>query len=128
MNVLRIGAIRDDIGEQLIRALGIQNQAIQLNDSAYSLARMLERDRLDAIAYAEDIAKYQFKLAGVDLSDYETVYVLGSSHTGYAFHKSTDPRVLEPLRKALDELRADGTVDRIHARYLNQALLRKQGK
>ena len=73
MNVLRIGAIRDDIGEQLIRALGIQNQAIQLNDSAYSLARMLERDRLDAIAYAEDIANYQFKLPGVDLSDYETV-------------------------------------------------------
>ena len=36
---------------------------------------------------------------------------------GYAFHKSTDPRVLEPLRKALDELRADGTVDRIYSSY-----------
>jgi polar amino acid transport system substrate-binding protein len=41
-----------------------------------------------------------------------------NSHMGYTFHKSTDPRILEPLRKALDELRADGTVDQIYAKYL----------
>ena len=74
--------------------------------------------RLDAIAYAEDIAKHQFLLAGIDPAQYETVYVLQKSHMGYTFHKSTDPRVLEPLRKALDELRADGTVDQIYAKYL----------
>jgi hypothetical protein len=49
---------------------------------------------LDAIAYAEDIAKHQFLLAGIDPAQYETVYVLQKSHMGYTFHKSTDPRVL----------------------------------
>ena len=67
--------------------------------------------------YAEDIARYQLKLAGVNPGEYETVFVLQKSHMGYAFHKSAEPWVLEPLRKALDELRADGTVDRIYASY-----------
>ena len=73
-----------------------------------------------AIAYAEDIAQYQFTLARIDPGAYEAVYVLQQSHMGYAFHRDTDPRVLEPLRKALDELRTDGTVDRIYNRYLHR--------
>ena len=40
---------------------------------------------------------------------------------GYAFHKATDSRVLEPMRKALDELRVDGTITRIHRKYLPEA-------
>ena len=83
------------------------------------MVKKIHLGRLDAIAYAEDIAKYQFKLAGIDPNQYEAVYVLQRSHMGYTFHKSTDPRILEPLRKALDELRADGTVEKIIANYLN---------
>ena len=83
------------------------------------MVKKLHLDRLDAIAYAEDIARYQLKLAGIDPQQYEAVYVLQRSHMGYTFHQSTDPRVLEPLRKALDELRTDGTVDTIIAKYLN---------
>ncbi len=37
---------------------------------------------------------------------------------GYTFHKSTDPGVLEYMRKALDELRADGTIEIIYSKYL----------
>lgn len=118
MNRLKIGVVRDDIGDQLIRAQGVKDQAIHPNHSAFNMVQMLDKNRLDAIAYAEDIAKHQFLQAGMDPKDYESVYVLQKSHMGYSFHKSTDPRILEPLRKALDELRADGTVDKIYARYL----------
>ena len=45
--------------------------------------------------------------------------VLKDSYMGYAFHKSTDQRVLDSLGQALDELRRDGTVRRIHAKYSN---------
>jgi len=76
---------------------------------------------LDAIAYAEDIAKHQFIRAGIDPATYETVYVLQKSHMGYTFHKSTDPATLEPLTQALEELKADGTVDKIYAHYLGSA-------
>jgi polar amino acid transport system substrate-binding protein len=79
---------------------------------------MLAKGRLDAIVYAEDIARFQFARAGIDPAQYETVFVLKNSHMGYAFHNSTDPRTLEPLRKALDKRRAEGTVDRIYATYM----------
>jgi polar amino acid transport system substrate-binding protein len=83
------------------------------------MVRKLDKGRIDAIAYAEDIARYQFKLAGIDPNRYEAVYVLKDSYMGYAFHKSTDQRVLDSLGQALDELRRDGTVSRIHAKYSN---------
>ncbi len=118
MNKLRIGVVRDDIGDQLIQALGVKDRAVKRKSAADSMVKMLHAGRLDAIAYAEDIAKFQFKVTGIDPNQYETVYVLQKSHMGYTFHKSTDPRILEPLRKALDELRADGTVDKIYAKYL----------
>ncbi len=121
MNRLKIGTIRDDIGDQLLRSLGVDEAAIEAKHSPSGLVQMLHQGRLDAIAYAEDIAHYQFKLARIDPDGYESVYVLQKSHMGYAFHKDTDPRVLEPLRKALDELRADGTVDRIYDKYLHRA-------
>ena len=35
---------------------------------------------------------------------------------------ATDPRVIEPLRKALDELRVGGIVDRIYDRYLHRSV------
>lgn len=119
MHTLQIGTVRDDIGDQLIRALGVGEEALERKHSAFHLVQMLARGRLDAIAYAEDIARHQFIRAKMNPDDYETVYVLQKSHMGYAFHRDTDSRVLEPLRKALDELRADGTVDRIYTSYLD---------
>ena len=119
MNSLKIGVIQDDIGEQLVRALGVEDTAIKRNDSGLSMVQMLQRGRLDAVAYAADLAKHQFIQAGIDPDEYEPVYVLQKSHMGYTFQPSTALHILEPLRKALDELRADGTVDRIYAKYLN---------
>lgn len=118
MNRLRIGVIRDDIGDQLLRALGVSGKAIRPKATADAIVRMLYRDRLDAIAYAEDIAGHHARLAGLDPSECESVYVLRETHTCYGFHLSTDKTVLDVLQKALDSLREDGTVDRIRTQYL----------
>ncbi|HCR18015.1 MAG TPA: hypothetical protein DIU35_11080 [Candidatus Latescibacteria bacterium] len=93
LNKLQIGVIRDDIGDQLIRAAGVDGKIIKPKSSAYNMVQMLYKGRLDTIAYAEDIARYQFKLAGIDPNLYESIYVLQKSHMGCTFHKSTDPGV-----------------------------------
>ena len=116
---LKIGTIRDDIGDQLVRALGAAD--LEPKNSAAQMVQMLHRGRLDAIAYADDIARHQFLLAGIDPDEYESVYTLHESNMGYAFHKDTDPAVLETLQTALDELRAEGVVDSISVRYLGPA-------
>jgi polar amino acid transport system substrate-binding protein len=118
LNKLTIGTIVDDVGDQLIRLLRVQNKSLVRMTSPENMVKNLQEGSLDAIAYAEDVAKHQFKIAGMDPSEFETVYLLKKSKMGYTFHKSTDPRVLEPLRQALDELRTDGTVERIYKKYL----------
>ena len=120
LNSLRIGVINDDVGDQMLRASGIDESAIQAAPTPSGMVRMLAAGRLDAIAYAEDVARYQFMLARIEPNEYEAVHVLKQSHMGYAFHRDTDPRLLEPLRQALDELRTDGTVDRIYDGYLHK--------
>ena len=116
---LKIGVIRDDIGDQLIRDFGAEDGWIERKHSLDGLLHMLHEGRLDVVAYAEDIAMYQLRISRIDPKEYETVYILQRSHMGYAFHKSTDCRVLEPMRKALDELRADGTITRIYGKYID---------
>ena len=118
LNQLRIGVVRDDVGEQLLRTLGVADGAIKYSNYGGNMVRKLDKGRLDAISYAEDIASYQFKLAGIKPGKYETVLVLRDSHMGYAFHQSTDQRVLDTLQAALEELRAEGTVERIYRQYL----------
>ncbi len=124
---LRIGVIRDDVGHQLIRAAGVGEEAIHSIPTPLGMVRMLAVGRLDAIAYAEDVARYQFTLANIDPDDFESVYILKQSYMGYAFHLDTDPRILEPLRKALDELHTDGTVARIYESYLHKPMSTHQG-
>ncbi len=117
---LRIGTIRDDVGDQLLHAVGVDEASIQQISTPLGMIKMLEAGRLDAIAYAEDIAQFQFAQARIDPAGYASIFVLQQSHMGYAFHRDTDPRLLEPLRHALDELRTDGTIDRIYDRYLHR--------
>lgn len=118
MEALRIGVIRDDVGDQLLRALGVKESAVVSKASIDNLVKMLYRDRLDAIAYAEDIVRHQSRLANLDPAECESIYLLKESHMGYAFHLSTDPAILKTLQDALDTLREDGTVTRIQESYL----------
>jgi polar amino acid transport system substrate-binding protein len=118
MNQLKIGVVREDIGEQLLKSLGVRESAIKGSNKVGFLVNKLHKGKLDAIAYAEDIAKFQFKLEGIEFNQYEVIYVLHASAMGYTFHKSADLAVIDFLQKALDELKADGTVDEIVATYL----------
>jgi len=118
LNSLRIGAIRDDIGHQMLESIGVEEKAIHLTSNTGNMLKMLINDRVDAIAYGDDIARWHLKNMGENTTDFEVAYTLKEGEMGYAFHKETDPAILQKLQKALDELKADGTVERIAARYL----------
>ena len=120
MNGLKIGVIRNDIGDLLVRALGVDDKALTAKASVDNLVQMLYRDRLDAIAYAEDIVSHQSQLVGFDPNAFEPIYLLKESHMGYAFHMSTEGDVIDTLQKALDALWEDGTVDRIREKDLKK--------
>jgi len=114
---LKIGVVRDDIGDQLIRQFALSDESIARKDSLRQLYHYLERGRVDAIAYATDVFSYFLRKTGLNPKLYEEVYVLKEGHLGYAFHKSTPPEILEPLQRAIDELHDDGTIAQIIDRY-----------
>ena len=119
LSALRIGVVRDDIGDQLIRKFALSDESIAKKDSLKQLSHYFARGRVDAIAYATSVFSYSVKNSGQDPAQYEEALVLKEGQLGYAFHNSTSPEVLAPLQRAIDGLRADGTIDKIIASYNN---------
>ena len=117
LSALRIGVVRDDIGDQLIRKFALSDESIAKKDTLKQLSHYFARGRVGAIAYATSVFSYSVKNSGQDPTQYEEALVLKEGHLGYAFHNSTSPEVLAPLQRAIDGLRADGTIDQIIARY-----------
>ena len=116
---LTIGVVRDDIGDQLVRKMVAGANKVRRITTADQLYKLIEAGKVDVVVYAVDVFKNIVKKAGGNPSQLEEVLVLSSGQSGYAFHKSTDPEVLQHLQRAVDELRADGTIDKIISGYNN---------
>jgi polar amino acid transport system substrate-binding protein len=117
LNQLKISVVRDDIGEQLLVEQGVKPEAIDPLNSGLSMVKKLASGRVDAVAYTFIATLSLFEQANINPDDFEIIYVLKQSNMGYAFHSATDARILEPMRKALDELIVDGTRAKILAKY-----------
>lgn len=116
---ITIGTVREDVGEQLLISAGIDINSLVRTNSADSLVRMLDKGRMDAVSYGMDTVKYNMKLAGIDPANYEEAFILKKGELAFAFHNDTDPAILSQFQKALDELKKDGTIDKIMAKYLH---------
>lgn len=119
LNKLTIGVVRDDVGDQLIRHFAVSDSAIVRKNSLKQLLYLLNTGRVDGIAYAVSVFNFAVKRSGRNPKNYRESLVLKKGQVGYAFHNATDSDVLAPLQKAIDELAADGTIDRINAKYGN---------
>ena len=113
----KLGVVRDDIGDQLLRKFALSNEAIQRKNSLTQLLFLLRTGRVDAVAYSVGVFKHAMKRSGQNPDLYEEVLVLKQGWMGYAFHHSTEPEALVPLQEAIDELHADGTIKKIIDRY-----------
>jgi polar amino acid transport system substrate-binding protein len=117
LSALKIGVVRDDIGDQLIRKFALSDESIAKKDTLKQLAYFFARGRVDAIVYATSVFSHFLKNSDGDPSLYEEAYLLQEGQVGYAFHHGTPNDVLAPLQKALDSLHADGTVAGIISKY-----------
>ena len=52
-------------------------------------------------------------------SDYEIILVLAKGVAGYAFNKNVNPKVVEELQKAFEELNKEGTILKIRNAYID---------
>ncbi len=101
----KVGAIREDIGEQLLLEGGMAKDAIDSSSTIEANIKKLKKGRIDLWAYDETVAKWSIKNDGYNPDEFETVYILKEAELYYAFHKSTPDAVINELQKALDELK-----------------------
>jgi polar amino acid transport system substrate-binding protein len=117
LDQLKISVVRDDVAEQLLVKQGVKPEAIDQLNSGLGMVKKLASGRVDAIAYSFVTTLNLFQQAKINPDDFEIIYILQQSNMGFAFHNDTDARILEPMRKALDELIIDGTLAKILSKY-----------
>ncbi|MEM7377485.1 MAG: ABC transporter substrate-binding protein [Pseudomonadota bacterium] len=114
---LRIGVVKDDVGQLLLKAVGFPEQRMEVvvsNDQNY---RKLVAGRLDAIAYETEVTRWGLQQMNVNPDDYEVVHELKRSDLYLALHRQTPEAIVAELQGAFDSMVADGTYQAILSGY-----------
>ena len=119
LHKLRIGVVRDDIGQLLLKETGMPDERIEpvlRNDQNY---RKLFSDRIDAIAYESNVVNWQIKAMGEAPEAFEVIYELQRAELYLALNPSVSDKLVSLLQEKLDEMKADGTHEAILSKYLS---------
>ncbi len=119
-NKFLFGAVRDDVGEQLLIREGVPLAKIKRTTSNTSTTKMLQAGRLDFIAQSYLGFSYDARAAGLNPDNFECSYELNSDDISYAFHKETPDAIIEKFQRAFDQLKKEGKVQEIFKRYQDQ--------
>jgi polar amino acid transport system substrate-binding protein len=107
-----VGAYRGSAGEGLITAAGIKPELVR-SDHLNTLK--LARDRIDLWISGNLYGPYLAKQYGV--TNLKEVYTVREAQMYVAFNLQTPNKVINKLNKILDEMRAEGFLESVYARY-----------
>ena len=109
--VKAIGTYKDDVGEQYLKANGFTN--LDSGVSAELVPKKLADGRVDLWITPDDTAPILAKQAGLDSAGFETVYTVVTFDSCVGVSHKTSPAVVRRWQEALNQMRKDGTFDRI---------------
>ncbi|QIT54974.1 amino acid ABC transporter substrate-binding protein [Aquisalimonas sp. 2447] len=115
---MEIGVVRNDIAEELLQEAGAPVRYVRLAEPE-TMLRMLDGGRFDAIAYNVLVVNWTMRDLGISVDDYAELLLLDEGGMGLACHQDMNPELLQRMRSAMDEMRQDGTLEEIRARYMN---------
>ena len=113
----KVGTVLDDVGEQYMEKMGIAKDKLQRAKSGEINAKKLNAGRIDLVVSSWSGFEGNCKDAGVDPSLFAPVYAVHSADISYAFYKGTSNAIIGAFQKALDELKAEGKLDELSAKY-----------
>jgi len=113
--VNRIGTLRDDTRERLLKSLGFTNLE-PVSDEQMN-AKKLVLGRIDLWTYKIPGLRTVCELAGVDYNEMEEVYNLREINVDIAFSKKTSDSIVQKWRNAFNDMLADGTIMQIRKRW-----------
>ena len=109
--VKRIGTLRDDTRERLLKRHGFTN--LEPVSDEQKNAKKLVLGRIDLWTYKKPGLKTCCELARVDYNEIEEVYHLREIDVSIAFSKKTSDSIVQNWRNAFNEMLADGTMMQI---------------
>ncbi len=115
--VLRIGTLRDDTRERLLKDKGFQN-LYSVSDEQNN-AKKLMLGRIDLWAYKTPGWRTVCELAGINSDEFVEVFDLREIDVSIAFSKTTSDAIVKKWRNAFNEMLSDGTIDRIRSEIPN---------
>jgi polar amino acid transport system substrate-binding protein len=113
--VERIGTLRDDTRERLLKSYGFTNLE-PVSDEQLN-AKKLALGRIDLWTYKIPGLITVCDLAGVDYTEFEEVYHLREIDLMIAFSKKTSDSIVKKWSDAFNELLADGTIMQIRKKW-----------
>jgi polar amino acid transport system substrate-binding protein len=113
--VKRIGTLRDDTRERLLKRLGFTN--LESVSDEQKNAKKLVLGRIDLWTYKKPGLKTVCELAGVDYNEIEEVYHLRKIDLMIAFSKKTSDLIVQRWRNSFNEMLADGTIMQIRREW-----------
>ncbi len=113
--VKRIGTLRDDTRERLLKEHGFTNLESVSDEQKNAKKLMLER--IDLWAYKKPGLKTVCELAGVDYNELEEVFHLREIDVSIAFSKKTADSIVLKWENAFNEMLADGTIQKIRDKW-----------
>jgi len=106
-----IGAYRDDVREQFLKEKGFTN--LDTASDPLTLVKKLMAGRNDLLVSDILEGALTAKDAGFDPSELEPVFTIKKADLYCAFSKGTPDEVVAQWQKALDAMKADGTLKKI---------------
>ncbi|GLT16966.1 amino acid ABC transporter substrate-binding protein [Vibrio zhanjiangensis] len=113
----KIGVVRDDVGEALLKKAGVPESAMKVSPGADLLIKQLAAGRIDMLAYEQSVATYLMKSANVDPSKFNVAYTLSEGQLYYSLSPDTPDEYVTKLQKGLDQIAQSGELDKIKSQY-----------
>ncbi|MFO8166026.1 MAG: substrate-binding periplasmic protein [Thermodesulfobacteriota bacterium] len=113
--VSRIGTLRDDTREILLKGLGFKNLE-SVSDEQKNVKKLII-GRIDLWAYKKPGLRTVCELAGVRYDEVEEVFKLRESDLMIAISAKTSDDIVQKWRNAFEEMLVDGTVKAIQEKW-----------
>jgi len=116
----KIGAVINDIGEQLLLSNGIPKKNVKSVSGKTPVIlnfSKMGKGRIDMFAYEVNVAMYGAKSFQIDTNAFEPIFTLKEGQLYYAFNKKTDDKIIKKFQEALDTIKKNGTYDKILKKY-----------
>ncbi len=119
----KIGVVRDDVGQFILKEVGIYGENIYDITFPWQVVKVLNSGRIDLWVFGEMASYWIIEKNGLNPYDFEKVFEFDTGEAlYYAFHIDTPDTIINDFQSALDELKEDGNLKIIIDKYMNNTI------